>query len=340
MYKSARKTRCWSCKSLDVIRWGKRSGHQRYQCKNCGLYFTVENPGVSKSNELVWFEQWIIHRQTIKYISIKSGMSERTLKRKFYSYLVSYPKWYIPSLKVVNLLLDATYFHNKLCLFVYRENLLKETVLYRNTTGEFTHEILEDLLNIMRLGIIIESITCDGHKSILRAIKEANKWIKKQNKCCNTNIQPIIVQRCLVHVQRACLGYLKRDHQSEVGKTLRAIAMTICKLDTLEKKYLFEEAFTHWFNMNNEYITQYSCSESKRKWRTHKDLYSAYITIKRTLPNMFHYLDNDMIAPTTNAIESYFSHLKADIAVHRGISSEHFQNFLRWYIWFKNRNKQ
>lgn len=55
---------------------------------------------------------------------------------------------------------------------------MKETLLYRTTSGEYADEIYQDLINIMSLGIVIESVTCDGHKSIIRAIKDANKWIK------------------------------------------------------------------------------------------------------------------------------------------------------------------
>ena len=34
------------------------------------------------------------------------------------------------------------------------------------------------------------------------------------------------------------------------------------------------------------------------------------MTIKRALPNMFHYLDNTKIPKTTNSIESFFGHMK------------------------------
>ena len=30
-----RRERCPYCGFLDVIKWGRRDGHQRYKCKNC-----------------------------------------------------------------------------------------------------------------------------------------------------------------------------------------------------------------------------------------------------------------------------------------------------------------
>ena len=249
-----------------------------------------------------------------------------------------YPCWSIPSKRVVNLVIDGTYWSNKICLFIYRENELKETLLYRTTTGEYVEEITEDLINIMSTGMIIESITCDGHKSVLKAVKEANKHIKNYNKSNNTKINQIIVQRCMVHIQRSCLTHLRQDHKSIEGRRLRAIAMTICRINTKSKKELFINAFMYWFEQNKQYVTQFGYSaNSDIKWRTHKAIYSAYTSIKNTLPNMFNYLDNDKTPNTTNCLEGYFSHLKTDIAFHRGLSHNHFKNFVRWYVYFKNK---
>ncbi len=145
----------------------------------------------------------------------------------------------------------------------------------------------------MSLGIVIESVTCDGHKSIIRAIKDANKWIKRYNKEHGMNHGPILVQRCLVHVQRCCLTYLKKDHKSVEGRRLRTIAMTVCKIDSIEKRELFVNAFTSWVNDTSEYLFHQTYNEqSGRMWRTRKALYSAYNTIKNVLPCIFRYLNN------------------------------------------------
>ncbi|MFI3293600.1 MAG: hypothetical protein SNG27_04825 [Rikenellaceae bacterium] len=284
----------------------------------------------------MWFRKWVIERQTLPLISRDSGLSIRTLQRKFYEYLKEYPKWRIPQCRIVHLVIDGTYFTNNICLFVYRENDIQETLLYRTTTGEYAKEIYEDLINIMQVGIIIESVTCDGHRSAISAIKKCNKWIIKQNKTNKTDVQPIVIQRCLVHIQRGCLDYIKKEHQSVAGRRLRAIAMTICKIDSHEKQRLFVDAFRFWYFDNEKYIMQISKSKSGRTWKTHKDLYSAYQLIMNALPNMFHYLDNTLIPPTTNCIEAYFSHLKETVTFHRGLSHSHFRNFVRWYVYFRN----
>jgi hypothetical protein len=52
----------------------------------------------------------------------------------------------------------------------FRDNTIKFTQLYRITDGEWYDEIKEGLENPIKLGVNIESITCDWDKSLLKAI--------------------------------------------------------------------------------------------------------------------------------------------------------------------------
>lgn len=67
----------------------------------------------------------------------------------------------------------------------------------------------EDLENLKSLRLQIESITCDGHKTLLKAIKKVCK--------------EVIVQRCTVHVQRMCRIWLTAQPKSEAAIGLRNI---------------------------------------------------------------------------------------------------------------------
>ena len=181
-----RKYRCWVCDSLDVIKWGVRNGKQRFKCKECGALNTRTNQGVSRSNRFIWFREWIIGKQTFSQLSVKSGYSERSLKRYFYAYLSNYPTWKIRSSEKVNLLIDGTYFNNKVCLVLYRDNNVKATLIYRLTNGEWFDEIMEDLQNLLYLGVQIESVTCDGLSNTIKTVRKVSP---------NT-----IIQRCTVHI--------------------------------------------------------------------------------------------------------------------------------------------
>lgn len=317
------KIRCWGCGSLDVIKWGVREGKQRFKCKQCGLLLTRRNPGVSKRNRFVWFRQWIEGKQTFSQLSHQSGYSERTLKRYFYDYLARYPTWKIRPKEKVNLLIDGTYFPNKVCLVLYRADNVKTTQLYRLTDGEWLDEIIEDLSNLIDLGIQIESVTCDGLSNIIKAVRK----ISPQT----------IIQRCIAHIQRETLIWLTKKPQSVAGQELRHI---VCKMHLIETRnqwgYWVVE-LVYWYEEHRDFIDQKSFSEeTNRYWYTHKNIRKSFIHIKRALPNMFHYLDNPDIPKTTNGLESFFGHLKQNISLHRGLSKEHYKNYIKWYLYFKS----
>ena len=110
------KTRCPNCGFLETIKWGIRSGHQRYKCQNSNTLFTPCRKDVSMRNRFIWFKWWIIHKQTISEISKLSGYSTRQLHRWFEEYLENYPRWEIQRRESVNLLIDGTWFPNQMCL--------------------------------------------------------------------------------------------------------------------------------------------------------------------------------------------------------------------------------
>ena len=105
-----------------MILWGKQKGKQRFKCKSCGLLFTRQNKEVTFSNQFVWFRKWVLNRQTLSYISDESGYSIRTLKRLFARYLDRAPTLKFFPRERLNLLIDATYFSNDICLVIYRDN--------------------------------------------------------------------------------------------------------------------------------------------------------------------------------------------------------------------------
>ena len=316
------KKRCWSCGSLKVIGWGKQAGKQRFKCKNCGILFNFSNPSVSDANRFVWFRDWIIGRQTIKQISSASGYSERTLKRYFHAYLSKAPVLSIRPSEKVNLLIDGTYFSNNLCLILYREQSIKYTQLYRFSDGEWYEELKEDLQNLLILGVQIESITCDGHKALLKAI----------NKVC----RQVVVQRCLVHIQRMCRIWLTSRPKSNAAVELREIVSGLhCIKDRCQWGY-WVVSLINWYKKHQLFLNEKTIHPQGRYWYKHKMLRRAFTVIKRALPNMFHYLDNPKIPKSTNGLQSFFGHLKNHITVHRGLSKKNRRLFIRWYLYFKN----
>ena len=104
-------------------------------------------------NKEIWFKKWIVGKQTYEQISDESGYSISTLQRYFNTMLEKAPSLSYSQNKEVYLLIDGTYFSNEICLVVYRDNVFKQTQLYRITDGEHYEELKEDLEKILNLGI-------------------------------------------------------------------------------------------------------------------------------------------------------------------------------------------
>lgn len=63
-------------------------------------------------------------------------------------------------------------YFNQFRLIAYQDDFNGYTQPIRFSTGEHYKEIKEDLNNIIKLGLKLESITTDGHKGALKAIKK------------------------------------------------------------------------------------------------------------------------------------------------------------------------
>ena len=263
-----------------------------------------------------------MERQTYQTLSRDSGLSKDTLKRTFYQLLEKAPRIRIIKRLQVHLRLDATYFE-QFCLLCYQDDEDGYTQLIRFTDGEHYEEIKEDLDNLLKLGIQIESITSDGHKSILKAIKKS--------------VPDAYAQRCLVHIQRMCLLWLTQYPKHIAGQELRQLVLLILKIKTENDRRYWTRELQQWSEHHKQYLNERTYNtETERYWFTHKLLRRSYTTIKRALPNMFHYLSNAKIPRTTNGIEGYFSHLKNHLDIHRGLTVKHRINFIKWYIYFTN----
>lgn len=286
------------------------------------MLFTRSAPEQRLQNRFIWFEKWILERQTYATLSRDSSLSRATLQRLFYTFLDQSPQVKIIRRNSVHLRMDATYF-KQFCVVCYQDDEDGYTQLIRITDGEHFSEIKEDLDNLIKLEVQIESITTDGHKSALKAIKKS--------------LPNVTVQRCLVHIQRMCLLWLTRFPKHPAGVELRALVLMLLKIQSANDRLYWTGELTLWYNRHKEYLAEKVYNENTgRYWYKHKLLRRSYFTIKRALPNMFHFLNNPKIPATTNGIEGYFGHLKNHLDLHRGLSIKHRINFIKWYIFLSN----
>jgi len=162
-----------------------------------------------------------MERQVYKYLVRDSGMSKSSIQRLFKRFLLQAPAIPIRLKHQTHLLIDGTYFPNGLCLILYYDHDIRYVQLYRHSRQEQYREIYEDLKNLKKLGVNIYSVTCDGHRAILKAIKKA--------------YPNAIIQRCLVHIKRQVKTYLSTSPKTVPGLDLMMVAKQITYVKTQEQ---------------------------------------------------------------------------------------------------------
>lgn len=264
-----------------------------------------------------------MERQVYKYLVRDSGMSQTSIQRLFNEYLKSPPKNLIKSKGNVHLIIDGTYFTNGLCLVLYYDYDIQYVQLFRETNNEKYREIKEDLENLKKLGVQVYSVTCDGHRAILKAV---------------SRVYPnALIQRCLVHIKRQIKNYLSSSPKLQQSKELLALSKQITRIKTVEQAQYWLAETQRWYELNCAFIDEKTYNEdSKRWWYKHKSLHQAWSHLANAVPYMFGYLNDPEIPYTSNQLEGYFTHLKEKLTLHRGLRFEKKKNFIKWYIHFKN----
>ena len=160
-------------------------------------------------------------------------------------------------------------------------------------------------------------ITMDGEQSVMRAIRETWPLTK--------------IQRCLYHIVRQGLSWLRTFPKTQAGRELRALLSTLASVRSFKDRDIFLELFDSWINAHYVFIKNLSSTTVE-----FKDLKRTVTLIKNALPDMFHYLNDSNIPSTTNSLEGFYSRLKSDYQRHRGLSSKNRISYLNWYCYFKN----
>ena len=172
---------------------------------------------------------------------------------------------------------------------------------------------------LKKQGLMPCYIAMDGERSVMRAI--AIVWPKA------------IIQRCLYHIQREGMRWLRTYPKTAAGRELRALLRTLCSTRSVKERDRFIKNYKTWVNKYRDFVKSLSITNIALK-----DLKRTVVLINNALPNMFHYLKEPNIPATTNVIESFYSRLKADYRRHRGLTQKHKIHYLKWYCCYKNNN--
>ena len=298
---------------------GKQAnGKQRWYCNNCGQSYQWKNPKVRSSNRFIWFKKWIIEGYTYRQISALSGYSISTVRRIIYTYLDQQPPVVMNLDKYKYIILDGTYLINHRGIFIVMDGVSKKVIASRFNIAENAQSLLSFFCQLKEQGLTPISATIDGNPAIKRAL---------------LNVWPfVIVQRCLVHIQRQGLSWCRMVPKRTDAKYLRKLFLQVTLIYNKYDSDLFIQNVQEW-----EQHFGHPIRTKPGVGRVFSDIKRARSMLLKALPDMFNYLKDDNILKTTNGVEGYFGRMKQKYRQHSGLSESRKITFFQWYIYFCKR---
>jgi transposase-like protein len=212
---------------------------------------------------------------------------------------------------------DATYFHRDGCLLNLMNAVDQRIIAHIYVKKESFREAYPWFMSLKQRGLNPKYITSDGERSILRAMRLV--WPDTK------------LQRCLYHLQHEGMRWLRTYPKTEAGKVLRGILSKLSKIKTIEQRDVFICRYDSWIKEYKDFLISLP-----KTTVASKDLKRTMVLINNALPDMFHYLEDEYVPATTNALEGFHSRLKADYRRHRGLSKEHRIQYISWYCYYEN----
>lgn len=296
------------------------ASRQKFLCPCCRRSFVFRNLRNKKYREKKWFDKWIIEGYSVRQLNQIGGRSIRTLKRIIACWLAETPpRLAMPYSTFKYLVGDGTYFKHEDCIYAVIDYPTGLVIAHHYCVKEGYHTT-KTLFNEMKLsGCEPAAITLDGNPQVIRAVREI--W------------PTITVQRCLYHILRQGTSWLRRFPRDPAAKELRKIILTVMTIVDDTAKNAFIARLNEWEHAYGAYVQ--ALDSSHKVWG---DLQRARSLLQHALPDMFHYLSDAEIAPTSNKQEGLFSAAKILFRNHRGVKKVNRKKYFNWYFHLRNKN--
>ncbi|MGO9136793.1 MAG: transposase [Syntrophales bacterium] len=113
-----------------------------------------------------------------------------------------------------------------------------------------------------------EAITIDGNTSVIRALRAV--W------------PDIIIQRCITHIQRQGLAWLRRYPKIQASKDLRMILLTVTEVKDRRRRDIFIKNFEEWEKRHGQTVQALPSNH-----KVYGDLQRTRSLVLHALPHMF-----------------------------------------------------
>lgn len=311
------KKHCPNCNNKEIKLYEKtKLGKQRYQCLRCKWTYLWKQSKPIQARRYAWFNQWILEGLTVKQIAKLNKVSNSTVSRVIRYWLKKGPPKVKDLEKVKYVILDGTYINHRTGLYVVMDGNDHRVIYGDYGISETVKHLKTFYDHLQGKGLNPLSATIDGSLQQIKYIKEA--W------------ESLIIQRCLVHIQRQGLSWLRQKPKRIDAIELRDLLLQVLYIKTKEQSENFIKGFKLW-----EDRFGLALARSTNRGKEFSDLLRTRSMIINALPNMFNYLDNPEISKTTNALKGYFGRLKQKYRVHRGLSPQKRKNYFSWYFYLK-----
>lgn len=279
-----------------------------------------KNAEVKAFNERVWFERWIKEGFSVRQLRSQSGHSAAKLYRIINRCMEENPSHVMGAPLVCrHAIFDGTFLHRPDCIVAVMDAARNEIVAGEFGVRENSIPQLSSFLEPLEgAGLKPESCTVDGNPQAMRTFRAV--W------------PDIILQRCLVHVQRQGLMWCRRNPKRADARRLRELFLRVTCIRSASDRDRFLRDLAEWERRYGNRI-----AAKPERGRVFSDLKRARSMLLRALPDMFHYLDNPDIPWNTNTLEGYFSRLKSCYRAHRGLKPSKRKQYFKWFFHIRPR---
>lgn len=204
--------------------------------------------------------------------------------------------------------MDTTYFGRKFGVMVFKDNISGSFLYKQYVKYETNDQYIDGINEIIKQGIKVQSIICDGRKGLLTAFGD------------------LPVQMCQYHQISIIRRYLTKKPKMQASIELWSHVMLLTRTD----KESFIGGLMDWHTKWNQFLDERKKDPQGKLRYVHKRLRSAYRSLNTNLPWLFTWYDHlDLKIPnTTNAIDGEFAELKNKLRNHNGLSIQRKQKFI------------
>lgn len=319
---------CPSC-NTHLTPWGKSPyGKKRYGCNRCKRT-RVYRRRREKVDFFSLFRQYVLWGHTYEQLADQSGYSIQYLSRQFHLFLLSEP----PSLPLLDqsgsveafLLLDGMWLKRGFVLMAYRQSR-NLTILHISVVGrEAATRIATDLRHLLSLGYRFSGVVSDGGTGIVKAVGDVFYHIPHQI--------------CLAHMHRDCINALGRYPKSERVKELKRLVDHVWLIESKEALQWWKQEVNTWVRSHNLFLKEKKYDLDYNWWYIHKGVRRAAGILQSLPETSFKFLDYPLMPKTTNELEAQFGHLGKRWLSHRGLKTEKWHQFMKWFVYFYNQGK-